>query len=54
MELKEDIAELRADVRRLDGRIDELNMRLVAVEIHTGGVAWVSAQGELPSEGNDQ
>ena len=54
LEWKEDIAELRADVRRLDGRIDELNVRLVAVEVHTGVVARITAQGELPMEGNAQ
>ena len=47
-ELKEDIAELRTDVRRLDDRVDELNVRLVAVEIHTGTVARKTAQDELP------
>ena len=51
-ELKEDIAELRTDVRRLDDRVDELNVRLVAVEIHTGTVARNTALDEPPDGGD--
>ena len=51
-EVREDIAELRADVRRLDGRVDELNVRLVAVEINTGVAARKTAQDEIPNGGD--
>ena len=35
-ELRQDISALRLDVRGLDDRLDEVNVRLVAVEIHAG------------------
>ena len=54
VELKEDIGELRADVQRLDGRVDELNVRLVAVEVHTGVAARLAAQDKLSTEEDAQ
>ena len=49
-ELRQDIVGLRGDVRRVDDRLDEVNVRLVAVEVHTGAVARNSTQDKQPLE----
>ena len=47
-EVKQNISELRADVRRLDEGMDEINVRLVAVEVHTRVVARNATEDEAP------
>ena len=46
-EVKQDIADLRGDVHKLDDRLDDVTARLVAVEVHTQALSRTPTRGNV-------